>query len=53
MVGNAREDMAQISLRIEAIKFSCRDQCVDRGASLTTAVRAEVKEIFAAERYRS
>jgi len=44
VVGNAREDMAQISLGIKAIEFGGRDQRVDRGASLTTAVGAEVKE---------
>jgi hypothetical protein len=48
MVGNARDDVAQISLRIEAVEFGGRDQCVDRGASLATAVRAE--EVLAADR---
>jgi hypothetical protein len=50
MVGNARENMVQISLGIKAIEFGGRDQRVDRGASLTTAVRAEVQEVFTAER---
>ena len=53
MVGNEREDMAQISLGIKAIEFGGSDQRVDRSASLTTAVRAEVQEVFAAECYRS
>jgi hypothetical protein len=53
MVGNAREDMAQICLGIESGKFGGRDQRVDRGASLATAARAEMQEVFAADRYRS
>ena len=50
MVGNAGEDMAQISLRIKAIEFGGCDQRVDRGTSFTTAIRAEVQEVFTAER---
>jgi hypothetical protein len=50
MVGNARENVAQISLGIKTSEFGGRDQRVDRGASFTTAATAEVQEVFTAER---
>jgi hypothetical protein len=36
MVGKAREDMAQVSLEIEAVEFGGRGRPVDGGASLVT-----------------
>jgi len=46
MVGNARENMAQIRVGIEAVEFGGRNQHEDRGGSPTISVRAEMQDVF-------
>ena len=40
VVGNAREDIAQITLGVETVQLGRADQAVESGGTLTAGVRA-------------
>src|SRR5258707_1211787 len=49
MLGDAFDDMPQISLRIEPVQFSRADEAVDCGGSLTARVRTGEEKVFSPE----
>src|SRR5271154_6099992 len=51
MLGDAFDDMPQISLRIEPVQFSRADEAVDCGGSLTAGVRTGEEIVFSPEGY--
>ena len=46
VIGNARQDLAQIGLRIEAVEFGRADQAVDGGSALAAGIGAGEKIIL-------
>ena len=38
MVGDAGEDIAQVSFRVEAVQLGCADQAVESGGTFTAGV---------------
>ena len=47
MVGNARQDFPQVSLRIEPVELGRLHQAVDRRGTLAAGIRAEEQEVLA------
>jgi hypothetical protein len=53
MLGDPFDDMPQIGLWIEPVKFRRADQAVDRGGSLAAGVGAGEEIIFSAQGHRT
>jgi hypothetical protein len=47
--GDAREQVAQVGLRIDAVELGGLDQCVDGGGALAAVIRAGEQVVLAAE----
>jgi hypothetical protein len=50
MIGDARQDVAQVTFRVESVKFCSSDQAVHRSRTLSAIIRAGEKKVLSSKR---
>src|SRR4029077_14173484 len=51
MLRDARQDVSQITFRIDSVQFRCSDQAIDRRGTFSSSIRSREQVILSAQSY--